>query len=467
VTAQQLEMSMETGRGWETLGELVPDPGTSDQLSEERFPHVHTDHLLDAAMRRMAASGLDVLPVVSRTNVRELKAVVSLKDILAAYGIGKTAAPAAVPAVPSAATPHPQTRLLGGVVAVMLALAMLIAFLNYNYRAQRAARADQYFNAGNQYMANARYEEAIGQYRDALSISHSLDHRMALADALTKAGNWYDAKIYWNEVLRESPSSGRANVGIARVLAAEGDTAGAVTHYERAIYGTWTEHPEQHRAAERMELIQTLNKAGRKTEAQAELLALIANSPKDPALREQIAQTCLQFGMFRQAAALFRELASQNDKDAAAFHGLGDAEFAEGDYQAARDAYRAAVKADPADTVAAQKTDLCQGILDLDPTKPGLSARQLLDRSHALLAQTVADVTTCPRTTDPLPEDVKRDLQEAQNALARTPRPLSWDQAGKTNLSAAERLWGDRSKLCAEAPADGPIAYVMGRLQKK
>jgi tetratricopeptide (TPR) repeat protein len=283
---------------------------------------------------------------------------------------------------------------------------------------------------------------------------------------LTKAGAWDEAKIYWNEVLRERPSSGPANLGLARVLAAQSDIDAAIAHYQRAIYGNWNENPEQHQVAARMELIQTLNKAGRRAQAQAELLALIANGPKDAVVRRQIAQTSLQLGMYRQAADLFREVTAGNGRDAAGFHGLGDAEFALGDYGAARDAYRSASEADSSDTAAAQKGDLCQQILDLDPTERGLSARQRFERSRELLGQVGADVAAC-KQADSLPEDVKLDFEEAQTALAHSPRAGVWNEAEESDLSAAERLWGDRSKVCAGGTSDGPVGYVMGRLGKR
>ena len=50
------------------------------------FPHVHVDHSLHLALDRMGASQLDLLPVVSRANVHELRGVVTLDDILAQYG---------------------------------------------------------------------------------------------------------------------------------------------------------------------------------------------------------------------------------------------------------------------------------------------------------------------------------------------------------------------------------------------
>jgi chloride channel protein, CIC family len=89
VTAKQIEDAMNANRASEPLSNLVPEPGPIDQLASTSFPHVHSDHTLDTAMRRMAQSGLDVLPVVSRSNVRELKAVISFDDILAAYRMGE------------------------------------------------------------------------------------------------------------------------------------------------------------------------------------------------------------------------------------------------------------------------------------------------------------------------------------------------------------------------------------------
>ena len=51
------------------------------------FPHVHVDHSLHLALDRMGASQLDLLPVVSRGNVHQLRGVVTLDDILAQYGL--------------------------------------------------------------------------------------------------------------------------------------------------------------------------------------------------------------------------------------------------------------------------------------------------------------------------------------------------------------------------------------------
>jgi len=87
VSAQRLDQAIADGRAGERLGTLVPEPGPQEGLTQNIFPHLHADHSLDVALRKIAETGWDVLPVVSRDNVRQWKGTVSLPDILAAYGV--------------------------------------------------------------------------------------------------------------------------------------------------------------------------------------------------------------------------------------------------------------------------------------------------------------------------------------------------------------------------------------------
>jgi CIC family chloride channel protein len=59
----------------------------SDVLPKEEFPHVHRDHTIAQALDRMGSARMDLLPVVSRANVRQLEGVVTLRDVLDRYGI--------------------------------------------------------------------------------------------------------------------------------------------------------------------------------------------------------------------------------------------------------------------------------------------------------------------------------------------------------------------------------------------
>ena len=73
-----LERAVGEDSGDKRLGELV---------NGRSFPHVHLDHSLYWALERMGAAKLDLLPVVSRDNVNHLEGIVTLKDVLHAYGV--------------------------------------------------------------------------------------------------------------------------------------------------------------------------------------------------------------------------------------------------------------------------------------------------------------------------------------------------------------------------------------------
>ena len=60
----------------------------SDLVNAQAFPHVHSDQGLDLALERMGANQLDMLPVVSRADVHKLEGIVTLRDVLDAYGVG-------------------------------------------------------------------------------------------------------------------------------------------------------------------------------------------------------------------------------------------------------------------------------------------------------------------------------------------------------------------------------------------
>jgi CIC family chloride channel protein len=57
-------------------------------LDGDDFPHLHLDHPLSLALERMGAFQVNALPVVNRANVHKLEGIVTLKDVLALYGVG-------------------------------------------------------------------------------------------------------------------------------------------------------------------------------------------------------------------------------------------------------------------------------------------------------------------------------------------------------------------------------------------
>jgi len=79
VKRSDLEMAAQDGETEESVEEL---------LQRGEFPHLHTDHSLSTALDRMGSAAIDVLPVVSRANVRELEGITTLQDALEHYGVG-------------------------------------------------------------------------------------------------------------------------------------------------------------------------------------------------------------------------------------------------------------------------------------------------------------------------------------------------------------------------------------------
>jgi chloride channel protein, CIC family len=86
ITASQLDSAADDGARFRTVSEIM-NPLPPGHLDAQGFPHIHPDHSLDVALERMGAAHLDALPVVGRADVREILGVITLSDILRAYGV--------------------------------------------------------------------------------------------------------------------------------------------------------------------------------------------------------------------------------------------------------------------------------------------------------------------------------------------------------------------------------------------
>jgi CIC family chloride channel protein len=63
------------------------DKKLGDLVDALVFPHVHPDQGLDLALERMGANQIEILPVVNRADVHKLEGIVTLHDVLNAYGV--------------------------------------------------------------------------------------------------------------------------------------------------------------------------------------------------------------------------------------------------------------------------------------------------------------------------------------------------------------------------------------------
>jgi CIC family chloride channel protein len=80
VSLTDLERALSNGAAEMSVGQL---------LSPGPLPHVHEDQSLEVALHRLGQAKLELIPVVSRANIRELIGVITLSDILDKYGFSR------------------------------------------------------------------------------------------------------------------------------------------------------------------------------------------------------------------------------------------------------------------------------------------------------------------------------------------------------------------------------------------
>lgn len=458
VSRQQLEDAAHHGRSGDTLGDLLhvpPEPVTADN-----FPHVHVDQAVDVVLQRMGRAGVDVLPVVSRTDVHDLLGVVALAEMPKAYGSTEDTESAVEEHRKDPTSPK---ALLAVVVAGVLGLFLLGGFLTHHYYSARVEKAAGFYQAGTELVREGRTGEAIEQFRAALSLTHSDEYRLALGLALARADRVTEAKTYLTEVLGADPNDGPANLAMARLSRAENDRPAAVTSYRTALGGVWPQNAQPQRIDAAFELVDLLKESGDRRQAIAELLQLTGRTT-DPAVLSRIGRGLLAAGSPNSAADVFREVLTASPKDAAAYAGLGDAEMAQQDYRAARTAFDQAVRIDPTNRSARVQAALCARVLALDPTSRGLGATERLERTRQLLKSVLFALEACSPSAsgaDPNPA-----FGRAQQVLASSRRPPSLAEAIDENIRLAEDLWASRSPACARAGSDEAVARVLARLAR-
>jgi len=89
IRSSDLEQAVDDGASNQRVAQILSEDMESGPITAEGIPHVYPDHSLSLALERMGASGLNVLPVVSRANLRQLIGIIALDDILDAYGVTK------------------------------------------------------------------------------------------------------------------------------------------------------------------------------------------------------------------------------------------------------------------------------------------------------------------------------------------------------------------------------------------
>ena len=324
----------------------------------------------------------------------------------------------------------------------------------------RAAAARAYEN-GMRLMGQGRYVDAAGEFEDALALAReNLTYTLALAQALLAADRLPKAEATLSDLLQRDGTGGAPNLAMARVLAKEGKFIDAVSYYHRAIYGRWTSDAARNRVQARSELVDFLV-ANHSTEGLlAELLPLQQEALGDLATQKKLAFAFIAAGSPARGAELFRDIVRREPQDPDGYAGLGEAEFARGNYRAARANFEAVLRLRPSDAASRQRLNLSNQVLALDPAQRGLSREEQYQRSLKILELAVARATEC--LASPMSATTRDLIDSANSILRKRTHPTRQVEAMDKNMQLADMIWQIRRSECG-ATSQTAIDLVLSR----
>jgi tetratricopeptide (TPR) repeat protein len=359
-------------------------------------------------------------------------------------------------------TPASSGQFLRTFSLVAVAMAALFAadtFLAKTEAAESRIEAARLFALGQSLLDQGHNAEAVDRLKDALEIERgNREYQRILAQAQLAAGQAADAEATLTDVLLSDSTDGRANLAMGRVLVKEGRTREAISYYHRAVYGQWKDDAQKNRLKVRMELIDLLAQQNSKDELLAELLAAQDQMPGDVGERMRIGRLFLAAGSPGRAADVFRGVLKDQPVNTDAYAGLGDADFTRGDYRAAQGDFQSVLRLNPTDQGAAERLDLCNRVLALDPAVRGIGAAERFRRSRVLVQMTL-DAAACLGLNSP-----QELIDEGHQAIKQRVGAADY-AATEANLDLAGKLWTARLSGCSPAPdPQDPVGLVLGKV---
>jgi tetratricopeptide (TPR) repeat protein len=350
---------------------------------------------------------------------------------------------------------------------VLILLASVAGFLARAYHTEKHDRAARYFRYGQTLAEKGRYEEAVQQYRAALTLSRDdRGCKLALASALLQLGRPGEAEAHLKDLLQTYPTDGQMNLMMARLLAAGKDPASAEIYFNRAIYGFWPDGDSSRRVDAHFELADLFLQIGADRKAVGELMRMQADLPENPVLERQLGHRFLRAGAPREAAAVFRRVLRRNRGDAEAYAGLGEAEFQNEKYSVARTAFAYALRLNPGDKQLRKRYELADETNRLDPTLPRLRASERYVRTRTLVEQALKEIESCvPEDKAPEDPNVAALIASAREAIKGRKPGQDYSDAADANLELLEQQMSAAQSLCGPAhETPQPLALIAARV---
>jgi tetratricopeptide (TPR) repeat protein len=264
------------------------------------------------------------------------------------------------------------------------------------FHAKEQSLGREWYARGQADLQAGKPQVAIVDFRNALAYSRdNALYRLHLALALTAANRIEEARAHLLSLWERQPGDGTVNLELARLAARQGKVADAERYFHNAIFGVWPGNPDEARRDVRFELCDFLLAHGLKTEAQAALIELAANLPKDAELYARTGALFSQAGDYGRALDEFRAALAIDSGHLAALTGAGEAAFKMADYRTARHYLERAARLDPQNASTSHRLATVNQILSIDPLARGLSARERASRGVHAYEQAAARLEAC------------------------------------------------------------------------
>ncbi|HXJ97164.1 MAG TPA: hypothetical protein VMT20_30360 [Terriglobia bacterium] len=281
----------------------------------------------------------------------------------------------------------------------VVGLAVLFAVTGFAvslYHAKYEALGLEWHERGEGDLKAGKALRAVVDFRTALVYARDSDaDQLDLARALMAANRSNEAKAYLTSLWDRNPGDAVVNLELGQLAASEHNTDEALRYYHYAMYGDWgSRDPAEARRAARLELYQYLIKENQRPLAEAELVAMAALLPPDPALYTQVGQLFFGLGDYARAANEF-EGAVRLGGGETAFSGAGEAEYSLGDYRQARRYLERALREKPGDARLSKMLDETDQVLNADPYEPGLGSEEQNRRVIRAFQQALTRLGEC------------------------------------------------------------------------
>ncbi|HZD76062.1 MAG TPA: hypothetical protein VE218_03590 [Acidobacteriaceae bacterium] len=337
------------------------------------------------------------------------------------------------------------TLALLGVFAVTCVLAVLTWLIFRSYSQHQSDAAARWKRRGEQALQSHNAMAAVYDLRTALGYGQDdPGTEIELAEALAQVGtprSLQEATVYLNTLWEKEPGNGNINLQLARVLAQQGQRAGALEHYHAAIYGVWEGNGAVQGRQARLELARYLIQEKRFGDARDELLIAAGNDKTTPTLME-VARLMAEAHGPSDALRFYREVAGRKPVEVQALEGAGQMAFLLSKYKLARGYLDRALKASNAahplmDRALAEKNlQIANAVVAIYPSEE-LPQRERLRRVVQAYAVARRRYTACANGNagqSNAPLNGKAQIQNNEQMAALANR---W-QSAKPRLTVAE-----------------------------